>query len=385
MLRQTRSLLRFGPYLLFVLNFILAYATWESLFKSQELARVAGLAMLILGLADWTLLALLPRLGLSYGSIGLAWFLMLCGRLVYLLVVVLPLSELVHIRLAMRSSPTVIGALVVWVIINLVASVVEFYSLYLEPFNLRVTTLRLRGPAFSPDRPLRLLQLADIHIERLTKREREILLRVNDLQPDLIVLTGDYLNYDYASDPRALLEARSFLSHLYAPCGIYAISGSKFVDRPEVMDGLFTNMKITVLDDRAQTLEIGDGEIYLMGVKNLDSRTRDRTALSSLMAQYPPGAFSLLLYHTPDLIEAAAKNSVNLYLAGHTHGGQIRFPLIGALITLSAYGRKYASGQHTLGPTTLYTSRGLGLEGLNLPRARFLCPPEIVVVEFHTD
>jgi predicted MPP superfamily phosphohydrolase len=51
------------------------------------------------------------------------------------------------------------------------------------------------------------------------------------------------------------------------------------------------------------------------------------------------------------------------------------------VITLSAYRRKYASGLHTLGPTTLYTSRGLGMEGLHLPRARLLCPPEIVVID----
>jgi predicted MPP superfamily phosphohydrolase len=143
---------------------------------------------------------------------------------------------------------------------------------------------------------------------------------------------------------------------------------------------IFTGLNITVLIDQAYTLSIGEGVLYLAGVK-IDRSGHDRTVLSELMQQAPAGAYSLLLYHTPDLIETAAQNGVNLYLAGHTHGGQVRLPFIGAVITLSAYGRKYASGLHTLGPTTLYTSRGLGMEGLHLPRARLLCPPEMVVIE----
>jgi len=149
------------------------------------------------------------------------------------------------------------------------------------------------------------------------------------------------------------------------------------------MAEIFTGLEITVFNDQAQLLFIGNDELYLAGV-NIDHGGNDRAVLSKLMQKAPPGAYSLLLYHSPDLIEAAAENGVNLYLAGHTHGGQIRLPFIGALITLSTYGRKYASGRHTLGPTTLYTSRGLGMEGLHLPRARLLCPPEMVVIELGT-
>jgi predicted MPP superfamily phosphohydrolase len=71
---------------------------------------------------------------------------------------------------------------------------------------------------------------------------------------------------------------------------------------------------------------------------------------------------------------------VDLYLAGHTHGGQIRLPLFGAVFTASAYGKRYEQGHYSVGDTTLYVSRGIGMEGMGAPRARFLCPPEIVVV-----
>ena len=378
MFRHFQPLPKWVPSLLLVCAVLLAYSTWQPLADSQELARIAALVMLIFGLADWLMLAALPRLHLSYGSLGFAWFLVLCGRIILLLTILLPMAGLFRLQPALHTPRAMIGALILWGLVNLAASAVEFYSLYIEPFDLRVTQVNLSGPVFFPDRPLRIVQLADPHVERITKREREIITRLNTLQPDLIVLTGDYVNYDYVREPRAHQEAHTFLSQLHAPLGVYAIPGSTLVDLPETMAEVFAGLDITVLNDQAQALPVGAGLIYLAGVK-VDRNGRARAVLPGLMQPAPPGAYSLLLYHTPDLIEVAAENGVNLYLAGHTHGGQIRLPFIGALITLSAYGRKYASGLHTLGPTTLYVSRGLGMEGLHLPRARLLCPPEIVV------
>ena len=102
------------------------------------------------------------------------------------------------------------------------------------------------------------------------------------------------------------------------------------------------------------------------------------------MHTVPPNAPTVLLYHTPDLIEVAAAEGVDLYLAGHTHGGQIRLPWYGALVTASRYGKRFEAGYYQVGPTQLYVSRGLGFEGLGAPRARFLCPPEIVELEVQT-
>jgi predicted MPP superfamily phosphohydrolase len=72
-------------------------------------------------------------------------------------------------------------------------------------------------------------------------------------------------------------------------------------------------------------------------------------------------------------------NCADLYLCGHTHGGQIRLPLFGALITSSDFWKRYEMGRYEEGHTTLYVSRGLGMEGMGAPRARFLAPPEIVL------
>ena len=79
------------------------------------------------------------------------------------------------------------------------------------------------------------------------------------------------------------------------------------------------------------------------------------------------GAFTILLYHMPDLMPEAEAQGIDLYLAGHTHGGQWRLPGYGALITSSIFGKRYEMGHYTEGGTQLYVSRGLGMEGLFSP------------------
>ncbi|HEX9062636.1 MAG TPA: hypothetical protein VF941_20890, partial [Clostridia bacterium] len=104
--------------------------------------------------------------------------------------------------------------------------------------------------------------------------------------------------------------------------------------------------------------------------------------LHKVIKNNPKDSFNILLYHTPDLIEDIQKNeSVDLYLAGHTHGGQIRLPVYGALITLSKYGKRYEMGRYTVGNTVLYVNRGIGMEGGKAPRLRVFCRPELSVYD----
>ncbi|MCJ7739225.1 MAG: metallophosphoesterase, partial [Anaerolineae bacterium] len=107
-------------------------------------------------------------------------------------------------------------------------------------------------------------------------------------------------------------------------------------------------------------------------------RGRDAPRLDQLLEADSEACFTVLLYHTPDLMPEAAAAGVDLYLCGHTHGGQIRLPLFGALVTSSRFWKRYEMGRYEDGRTTMYVSRGIGMEGLGAPRARFLAPPEIV-------
>ena len=338
----------------------------------------AALMVLLFGFLNWGILALLPRLGLSFGALGIGQF----GLNMLTALVLLAAAAAYKIptrRGWMSSTPTnlkkvILAACLAQVLIFLLA----VYSLYFEPFNLQTTHFAIPTPQFLTTRPLRILQISDLHIERLTPREAAVLTQVHDLQPDLIVLTGDYLNLDYLDDPVSLSEARRFLSQLQAPYGIFAVSGT--VDPPRLMEALFVDLPITVLQNQSQIISLPGGDLHLIGVSYTGS-TGDAQVLSRLAKQIPAQDFSLLLYHTPDLAESAALAGINLYLAGHTHGGQVRLPLYGAVVTFSTYGKRFESGLYSLDGMQLYVSRGLGMEGFGLPRVRFLCPPELVLVE----
>ena len=88
-----------------------------------------------------------------------------------------------------------------------------------------------------------------------------------------------------------------------------------------------------------------------------------------------------MLCHKPYIFKEAADRNLDLIVSGHTHGGQIRLPFYGAIFSDSSESKKYQMGEYTVGPTALYVSRGIGMAGGLLPRMRFLCPPELVLVE----
>ncbi len=327
----------------------------------------------VFALLDWLMLAALPWLGLSFGPVAPVWIAL---NVVRFLLFFLTLSIW---RFAWRRGGPARRPGWVFVALwaaNLTLAAVAAYSLYIEPFALGVTRLTLPAPALGLDAPLHILQISDLHVERITRRERAVLAQVAALRPDMIVLTGDYLNLSYLDDPQAVRDVRALLAEFDAPYGVYAVSGT--VDHR--MDLLFDGLEhITVLDDAARPIPFPGGELMLLGVSHL-GWTRDAATLAALAAQYPDAAYTLLLYHTPDLAEAAAAAGVDLYLAGHTHGGQLRAPFYGAIVTFSRYGKRFEMGRYTLGDTTLYVARGIGMEGWGAPRARFLCPPELVLV-----
>ena len=362
---------------------------WQQRAGVAALGRGAALLCAVFSLLDWGLLSALRPLRVSFGPTGLAFFVLGCTRL--FLAASLVFSQRrraaspsfdATLTFRQRSYPRRIAiGLSVLLLLNLSMLAVEIDSFYVEPHAVGVTALTDDGPALLPDRPLRLVHLTDLHVERLTRRERDLPARVAALQPDLIVLTGDYLNQEYLNDPASRQAAREVLSQLHAPRGVYAVAGT--TDPPEVAAAVFDGLNITLLNDEVRQLSFAGGDLYLAGVAAAAwtrNRQGDAAVLKAMMQDVPPGAYSLLLYHSPDLIDTAAELGINLYLAGHTHGGQIRLPFYGALITFSEYGKRYEMGRYKVGPTTLYVSRGIGLEGLGLPRMRFLCPPELEVI-----
>ena len=362
----TNSLSAVHPLLLIPLWVgLAALAGWP--WRGHGLA-VFGLA-LALTTADALSLALLPRLGRSYGP------------------VLPPLLALGIVRTTLWMAvgllwPTKLG-LVATAVVHLAILALSIYATWIEPFRLQTVHATRRSPKLGNPKPLRLLHLSDLHVERMTDRERRLIAEVAVLEPDLLVLTGDYLNLSYITDAEAQRQAHDFLSELCdaSGCPVYAITGSPAVDRAEVIPAIFTDLPITWLDDQVTTLRIGTHTIQLAGLRCTRERTLDGPRLRCLLGPRmgPDAPFTLLLYHSPDLMPEAVALGVDLYLCGHTHGGQIRLPFFGAIITSSDFWKQYEMGRYNEAGTTLYVSRGLGMEGLGAPRARFLAPPEITL------
>jgi uncharacterized protein len=130
------------------------------------------------------------------------------------------------------------------------------------------------------------------------------------------------------------------------------------------------------------TVAVGGQEIDVIGLTCTHKPFIDAPRLEPLAASVPPGRFTILLYHTPDLAPNADRTGqIDLQLSGHTHGGQIRLPGLGAFFAASLYGKRFEAGRYQLQNMTLYVTRGIGLEGKAAPRVRFLASPEIILWE----
>lgn len=246
------------------------------------------------------------------------------------------------------------------------AGLAGLYATLVEPTRPRLTHHTLRFAHLPPELDgLRIGQISDFHLgarysEANTRWAVKQMLRE---RPDLLVLTGDFVTHDYA-----IPEIQRLLAPLHAPLGIYAVPGNH--DYWEGIDEVCEAVEalgITMMINKVQRLEWKGAAFWLLGV---DDAWRGKADLSTPFNQVPRDAFAILLSHVPDFVEEAARYKIPLQFSGHTHGGHIRFPLLGPF-SLPLYGTRHDCGLEQIGPTTLYTSRGIG--GMPI---RFYCPPE---------
>lgn len=308
---------------------------------------------------DWVIISFLPRLGKSFGPSKPPVFL-----------------------LALLRAPFALLPYPWWILAELVGTLLVLYGFWIEPHRLTLTNQTLKSRKLGFEKPLRVLHLADIHVERITNRERLMLDMVKALAPDLILFSGDFLNLSYTQDALAAEHARSLLVELDAPLGVFAVSGSPAVDPPEVVTKLLEGMpNIRWLRAERAVIAYEGKQIEIVGLDCTHRPFVDAPNLRETLVGSDPNTFRILLYHTPDLAPDAAQMGIDLQLSGHTHGGQVRIPYYGAVYAASLYGKKFESGRRQVGDLTLYVSRGIGLEGGGAPRLRFNCPPEVILWE----
>jgi len=231
------------------------------------------------------------------------------------------------------------------------------------------------------ERPLRIVVLADLQTDCLTAYEQGVFRRTLELGPDLILFAGDYLQCpdrkSYRLQAEALAKMLNDLS-FNAPLGVFAVAGNCEFRKG---NNCFDTTTVQWLIDRSVTLDHHKVSIRLMG---LSLRTGAALVLdpADLLSRLDSSAFNIVLSHQPDFVlDLPSSHAIDLCLAGHTHGGQISLPFIGALTTACRIPRSQAAGSHQVNGTRLCISRGIGMERGSAPRLRFLCPPQIMVVE----
>ncbi len=210
----------------------------------------------------------------------------------------------------------------------------------------------------------------------------EVVAMTNALQPDLVALGGDYVQRSrfHRFQPRGshrhyIEPGVAVLAGLRAPMGRFAVLGNH--DRKEsamLTRRALAEHGLTELTNTGVWLERGGARLRLCGV---DDWATGRPDLRRALGDATPADACLLLSHNPDFVEKIRDPRVDLVLSGHTHGGQVVLPLIGAPVTASRYGQKYVHGL-VQGPSArVYVSRGVGTIG---PPVRFGCPPEVTLL-----
>lgn len=246
------------------------------------------------------------------------------------------------------------------------------YGYFVEPFWPEVTHVRVESAKLAgATRPLRVVHISDLHCDPRPRLEERLPDIVAAERPDLIVFTGDSIN-----SPEGLPVLRKLLPRLAALAPTFAVRGNWDVGYWGGEE-LFGGTGVRELNGGAARVEAAGTSVWVAGAAYASA-----DKIADALKGVPPGAFTILLYHTPDeILDVAATHRVDLYCAGHTHGGQVALPVYGALVTLSKFGKRYESGLHREGDTWLYVNRGLGMEGDPAPRVRFFARPEVTVIE----
>ena len=270
------------------------------------------------------------------------------------------------------------------------------YATQIEPRWIEVTTVEIRVQELAGSLDgVTIAQLGDFHLGEHVSRDqvRRAVEMTNALAPDLIVLMGDFVTGSASYSAPCAEE----LARLEAPYGVYAVLGNH--DNWTDADKVSANVEaagMVVLRDEARAIDIGERRLWLLGIEDTgytagffggffgDFRAvweKKRQRLAEMLEGVPDDEPRLLLVHNPDFTEMLPEGRIDLALCGHTHGGQVRLPLLGAPVVPSFFGDKYAHGL-VQGPSTLvYVNRGIGLIP---PAVRFNCRPEVTLLRLVT-
>ncbi len=253
-----------------------------------------------------------------------------------------------------------------------------------EPNEPEVVRVKIAMPRL-PDAfdGMTIVQLSDFHYNDICAIPiRKAVAVTQKLQPHLVVLTGDFVTVSMWSNfargkqqaARSADPCAKVLRELHPPLGMVAVLGNHDVDSDHRwITEIIESNGIPVLRNRSIPIENGRERIWLAGI---DDALEGKPDLNLTLRSVPPNEPVILLAHEPDYADEAMRHPIDLQLSGHSHGGQIWLPGIGAP-WLPPLGRQYPRGLRKVGNMMLYTNIGLGT--IRMP-VRLNCPPEITLL-----
>lgn len=255
------------------------------------------------------------------------------------------------------------------------------WSFFIEPNMLVINEQNIRITALDK---IKIICVGDFHVKPYQKyRLKYVVKQINEQHPDLILFVGDFVS---GHDPKQSMSieniAKEFII-LRPKYGIYTVLGNHdWWQNGENITKVLEKNGITVLANENKFINIECKKLYIAGVEDYTTRAID--IVSTLKEAKSP---TILLTHNPDIFPFITnKNNfkitkkADLVLAGHTHGGQVRIPFLGALIVPSNYKNKYAEGLVNENGRKMFVTKGVGTSILPV---RFNCVPEIVVININ--
>lgn len=268
-------------------------------------------------------------------------------------------------RTAARSRRGRLAAILVPVLLAIAGGI---DGRFIEPYRIQVTRFDLQGNVTAP---LKIAQLSDLHTEGIGRNEGRTLEILAGEKPDLIVVTGDCLG-NLVGDYR---PCEHFYQQLRAPLGVWVVRGNWENGQPVYHERTFyAKSGVRLLLNQSARPR---GDFALIG---LDDPSSGRPRLKRALGGIPADVYKVALFHAPGYFDEIA-GRVNLCLAGHTHGGQVRIPFVHPFWLPDDCGR-FVEGWYAEDGTKMYVNRGLGTSDLPI---RFLCRPEISFFTIHPE
>lgn len=263
-----------------------------------------------------------------------------------------------------------------------IAFILGLYTLLIEPRLIKVTRVGISSKKWPYKCPLKIVILSDFHILwpwMTLGRVLKIITRANTLKPDIVCLLGDFKGDSWFGLQICPTQAIKVLDKLKAKYGIFAVLGNHDLRSDNEWPDAFKKSKnIKLLRGEITEVNTEIGNIYIAGIDDFVFGKSDVASVLNNLKERKPIVF---LTHNPDVFPLVSNDPV-VTLSGHTHAGQIRFPIIGSLgsIIPSKYGKRYDYGHINEDGKDLFVTAGLGMTTLPI---RFLCRPEIVEVVFN--